>query len=237
MKERNPEPRGATREPLQRVVLKPGDILVPDTNVMLSAVGLNGVSNWEGILWFLITNIKSLRVPKKVQEEMEGVMNCRDVHPECHERLAKMHGYKLIEHGPDPAVLSHLRKAHKRVADDPESSKAADWLRAKRSITESRRGGGEAADPRGTAYDEKAARLREICEDAESDRVIVAQAAALALKRGSARIRKDGIRESGGDVTAYLVTNDSDITLFAGKVLDATNRMVRPVRLDQLVDT
>ncbi len=235
MKNRRPEPRGASREPLQQVVLKPGDIIVPDTNVMLSAIGLNNVSNWEGILWFLLANIKSLRVPKRVQEEMEGVMNCQDMHSEYHGRLAKVSGYELIEHEPDPGVLSHLRKAHKRVADDPESNKALDWLRAKQFIIESKHGG-EAADPRGMGYDEKADRLREMYEDAESDRVIAAQAAALALKRGSARVRRDGMHETGGGGTVYLVTNDSDITLFAGKILDATDRMVRPVRLDQLVD-
>ena len=234
MKKRKLESQDATRESLQRVVLKPGDILVPDTNVMLSAIGFNNALNWEGILWFLIANIKSLRVPRKVQEEMEGVMNCRDVHPEYHERLTKIHGYKLIEHGPDPNVLSHLRNAHKRVANDPESNKAADWLRAKQSRIESKRDG-KAAVPSGMGYDEKAARLCEIYEDAESDRVIAAQAAALALKRGPARVRKDGVHESGG--TVYLVTDDSDITLFAGKVLDATNRMVKPIRLEQLVDT
>ena len=235
MKNRRPEPRGTPREPLQQVVLKPGDIIVPDTNVMLSAIGLNNVANWESILWFLITNIKSLRVPKRVQEEIEGVMNCQDMHSEYHERLTKVGGYKLIEHEPDPNVLSHLRKAHKRVADDPESSKALDWLRAKRPAIRSRNDG-EAADPRWMGYDERAAMLREMYEDAESDRVIAAQATALALKRGSARIRKDGMHETGGGGTVYLVTNDSDITLFAGKVLDATDRTVRPVRLDQLVD-
>lgn len=235
MKKRKLESQGATREPLQQVVLKPGDIIVPDTNVMLSAIGLNGVLNWENILWFLLANIKSLRVPRRVQEEMEGVMNCQDMHSEYHGRLAKVSGYKLIEYEPDPDVLSHLRKAHKRVADDPESRKALDWLRAKRPAVRSRNDG-EAEDPRWMGRDERAATLREMYEDAESDRVIAAQAAALALKRDPARIRKDGMHESGGGGTVYLVTNDSDITLFAGKVLDATDRMVRPVRLDQLVD-
>lgn len=236
MKRRRPEPRGAPREPLQRVVLEPGDIIVPDTNVMLSAIGLNSVSDWENILWFLIANIKSLRVPKRVQEEMEAVMNCQDMHSEYHERLAKVGGYKLIEHEPDPDVLSHLRKAHRRVADDPESRKALDWLRAKRPAIRSRNDG-EASDPRWMGRDERAAMLREMYEDAESDRVIAAQAAALALKRGSAGIRRGGMHGTGGGGTVYLVTNDSDITLFAGKILDATDRMVRPVRLGQLVGT
>ncbi len=192
------------------------EMLIPDTGVLLTAIGYDGESspNWRALFEYFTENIERVRIPGVVKSEVGHVLAGDGTDGQA-TRLG-IFLKNTVHARPDTEVVSALEQAHNDAVNHPNSGKTVDWIRLKKADILGR------AAPLPATTAARASAAKDLYDKAAQDRRIAGAAAAI-------------IKGDDDHREALFVCGDEDILLFRDSVYRVAGSYLRVIHPKLLI--